>query len=512
MKSTVSPIPLQQELGTHLQQQHWRDDHTQSFTRADRANTVVITTGLPELIMHFIKSAVQPLGVRTHVLPTPGNSALQYGKEYGNRGQCNPTYFTVGALIEHLMYLRDKQGMATKDIINNYIYATVGGCGPCRMGMYATEYRKALRDSGFQGFRVIVFSRAGNISSVDASGLEFSKTELLRLFMAVIIGDVLNTLEKRIRPYEIEKGATDSAIQSAKNIIGNAYKNKHSLLIAAWQCRKLFKQIQVNPLQPKPRVLVQGEFWAKTTEGEGNYNLYRFLEDEGAEVSNETLTDWIMHQIWRAKWDVERREDLAAHDTSNKSLNGQNSMLLKLGCRTALFGLTAIFGLFARIIGLKNPPLSDHDALAESTKGYFNLHVDGGEDHMEVAHHIHAFAHNTANMVLSVKPFTCLSSSGVSDGVQPAIAEKCPNSIFVAVETNGDAPANFYSRVQMQLFKAKQAAEAELEDALQKTNTSLTNIKARVKNSPGIAQAALKAKGTYASQAANAVVYLAKMQ
>ena len=26
----------------------------------------------------------------------PDNDALRYGKEFGNRGQCNPTYFTVG--------------------------------------------------------------------------------------------------------------------------------------------------------------------------------------------------------------------------------------------------------------------------------------------------------------------------------------------------------------------------------------------------------------------------------
>lgn len=460
--------------------------------------------------MHFVKSALEPTGLKFHVLPTPGNTALQYGKEYGNRGQCNPTYFTVGSLIEHLVYLRDEQGMATQDIIKNYVYATVGGCGPCRMGMYATEYRKALRDSGFEGFRVLVLSRAGNITSVDASGFNLPKKELVRLFTTAVIGDVLNTMEKRIRPYEIEKGATDKAMQRAKIMIGDAYKNRKSLMRAAWQCRKIFQGIKVNPLQAKPKVLIQGEFWAKTTEGEGNYNLYRFLEQEGAEVSNESITDWVVHQIWRAKWDIQRREDLAIHDTSQKSLEGENVFLSKLACNAATFAFKSTFRIFAAIAGLKNPPISDHEALADSVKDYFNLHVDGGEDHMEVAHHIHAFEHNTANMVLSVKPFTCLSSSSVSDGIQPTIADKYPNSIFVAVETNGDAPANFYSRVQMQLFKAKQAAEAELDEALQKSNFTIEQLIEICAGKPKLAYAALQAPGKYASQAANAVVYLAK--
>lgn len=35
--------------------------------------------------------------------------------------------------------------------------------------------------------------------------------------------------------------------------------------------------------QAKPKTSVLGEFWAMTTEGDGNYHLQRFLEKEGAE-------------------------------------------------------------------------------------------------------------------------------------------------------------------------------------------------------------------------------------
>jgi hypothetical protein len=41
--------------------------------------------------------------------------------------------------------------------------------------------------------------------------------------------------------------------------------------------------------------------------------------------------------------------------------------------------------------------------------------------------------------------------------VQSLITELYPEAIFCAVETNGDGAVNVYSRVQMQLFKAKQA-------------------------------------------------------
>ena len=55
--------------------------------------------------------------------------------------------------------------------------------------------------------------------------------------------------------------------------------------------------------------------------------------------------------------------------------------------------------------------------------------------------------HAKAHMTLSVKPFGCMPSAGVSDGVQSAISEKFPGTIFCPVETSGDGKVNFYSRV-----------------------------------------------------------------
>ena len=37
-------------------------------------------------------------------------------------------------------------------------------------------------------------------------------------------------------------------------------------------------EIEVDRLQPKPVVKVTGEFWAQTTEGDGNFNMFRFLQ------------------------------------------------------------------------------------------------------------------------------------------------------------------------------------------------------------------------------------------
>ena len=69
----------------------------------------------------FIQAGLRGIGYNVLAMDVPDNDALQYGREYGNRGQCNPTYFTVGNLVKYLTYLRDEQKIPVKDIVANYV-------------------------------------------------------------------------------------------------------------------------------------------------------------------------------------------------------------------------------------------------------------------------------------------------------------------------------------------------------------------------------------------------------
>lgn len=486
----------------------WFDACPVSFTLEERPTTTVLTTGLSENTLYMVSKVLKPTGLNFQPFKTPGNSAYELGKEYGNRGQCNPTYFTVGSLIEHLMYLRDKEGISTQDIIKNYIYVTANGCGPCRMGMYATEYRKALRDSGFEGFRVILLSRSGEADATQSSGLSLPIKTFVRGFSAIILSDILNLIHHRFRPYEAVPGSVEKAVFECRDLIGAACEHETSILMAAWKCRKIVKKLKLNRLQVKPRVLIQGEFWAKQTEGEGNYNLFSFLRNEGSEPVIELLTDWLLHQLWRADWAVKQREDLKQHDDRADGMKGSNFLKTKLTLKVATWFLKKTFNFYLKMIGPRDYHLTDHQKVAELAHEHMDIHLDGGEDHMEVGHHILNAQEKHANMVLSVKPFTCLSSNGASDGIQPVVSELYPDSIFLTVETNADAPANFYGRVQMQLFKAKQAAQKEVDEALKKTGLTMQKAKELMDKNPKFSSPFYEPRHDFACPAANLIMDL----
>ena len=146
---------------------HWVDPNPQRFTRAERGHTTILFGGLTIAHDQMVSAALAGLGHKVQPLDVADTEALRFGKEFGNRGQCNPTYFTVGNLVQYLQGLEAK-GIPRQQILDNYVFFTAGSCGPCRFGMYEAEYRFALQNAGFDGFRVLLFQQNDGIKA--ASG------------------------------------------------------------------------------------------------------------------------------------------------------------------------------------------------------------------------------------------------------------------------------------------------------------------------------------------------------
>jgi predicted nucleotide-binding protein (sugar kinase/HSP70/actin superfamily) len=491
------------------QREHWVEDMANlGFTKSEKSRITILLGGLTMLQDHLVGGALKHLGYTTLALNCPDNDALRVGKEFGNRGQCNPTYFTVGNLVQFLIHLRDEKGMSPKEIIEKFVFLTAGACGPCRFGMYVTEYRKALRDAGFDGFRVMLFQQQGGLSQAtgEESGLELNPKFFVSLLKAIVAGDVLNAVGYRIRPFEIEKGATDRALTQAKDICYEALEGGKSILAALWRAQQVMKSVAVDRTQPKPRVSIIGEFWAMTTEGDGNYQLQRFLEAEGAECDIQLVTAWILYNIWEVRFDTKNRAALREEDGGRFGLKGAGEfgvLTREVGLWVADKALRTVFQAFAHSAGLYGYHLPDMNKVAEVAAPYYDNDLRGGEGHMEVGKLILNVVHQKATMTLSVKPFGCMPSSGVSDGVQSLITERYPGTIFCAVETSGDGAVNFYSRVQMYLFKARQAAEAELSKALEQNGLTREELDRFLRKHPRFASALHRAPHSAACTSAD---------
>jgi predicted nucleotide-binding protein (sugar kinase/HSP70/actin superfamily) len=476
---------------------HWFDEVPRTFTRDQREHTTVLVSGLTMAHDLFVQAALRGIGYKVLAMDTPDNDALQFGREYGNRGQCNPTYFTVGNLVKYLDGLRSR-GMSKDDIVKNHVFVTAGACGPCRFGTYVTEYRKALRDSGFDGFRVLLFQQTGGLKQAtgEGVGLEMNPAFFWGLIRAIMIGDVLNALGYRIRPYEVEPGAADRALEISKRIISDAFEHNTSLPLALFKVRRELGKVKVDRTRVKPRVGIIGEFWAMTTEGDGNYGLQRFLEAEGAEPDIQIVTAWLLYMIWQGRYDTVQRADLRGVDAGKDEKGGSKFSLKGVDVRKRRASLWAgekvlrgLFQTIAAAMGLNDYHLPDMNEIAEVSHAFYDNNLRGGEGHMEIGKLIQNVAYSKVNMTLSVKPFGCMPSSSVSDGIQSFITELYPQGIFLPIETNGDGAVNVYSRVQMQLFKAKQQAQKEVDKALADVGMTMDEVRAYLAAHPAMASA-----------------------
>jgi predicted nucleotide-binding protein (sugar kinase/HSP70/actin superfamily) len=324
--------------------------------------------------------------------------------------------------------------------------------------MYVTEYRKALEAAGFGGLRIETFEQQKGIFQMDEAlrVAPFSPRFFIRAAQAVSIGDMIDIMGYQMRPYEIEPGSVDRAMHEAETIIADALRRKRGLIRALWRARRIFEQVRLDRSTVKPRVMVMGEFWAAMTEGDGNYHLHRFLESEGAEVIPQPLINRFLLSLWEAKHDLEKHAADPDPDRPILDFAPIKERLLVEGGKWIVKG---VFTLYARILGLRDYRLPNMEKLYELSRDYYPVDSDGGEGHLEVAHVIEAVEEDLADLVISVKPFGCMPSSAVSDGIQSLVTARYPQANFLSIETSGEGAANFYSRVQMALFKAKEAVK-----------------------------------------------------
>ncbi|MEO8211508.1 MAG: 2-hydroxyglutaryl-CoA dehydratase, partial [bacterium] len=218
---------LEAEYGTEDKKiNHFKKPFEKMFTKDQRASTTILFGGLTWKHEKLIKGALEGIGYKMDVVPTPDKKAFQLGKEYGNNGQCNPTYFTVGNLVQYLQGLEEK-GMTKEEIIDKHVFFTAGACGPCRFGMYEAEYRLALRNSGFDGFRVLLFQQTAGLSQEEAeAGLEMNLDFFLGIINAMMLGDIINEMGYLIRPFEVNEGETNRVMEEVINLFYERLKSK----------------------------------------------------------------------------------------------------------------------------------------------------------------------------------------------------------------------------------------------------------------------------------------------
>jgi predicted nucleotide-binding protein (sugar kinase/HSP70/actin superfamily) len=339
-------------------------------------------------------------------------------------------------------------------------------------------------------------------------------------------GDLLLDISDQIRPFEVTKGETDRVLRECVEYMHEVMKARRpytfegKLAGCLWAktpklantaeflgkfLRQLFSDhyvdglrwcferlntIEVDYLRVKPICKVTGEFWAQTTESDGNFNMFPFLDREGAQIIREPIATWTSYLINQAKNEARDRRGLKEGEVMPRWYEVGKQVQRELDYYKKRLMLTLAGKIYNReydrlraALGNKPHALVNQLELQRVGHPYYNSRAEGGEGHLEVAKNIYYSNKDLCHMVLSLKPFGCMPSTQ-SDGAQSAVISHYKEMIYIPIETSGEGDVNAHSRVQMALGEAKVKAKNEFARVLQETGRTLDEIRAYVEVHP----------------------------
>ena len=452
------------------------------FTRAERDRVTILFGNLHWRAERVMQGAMENLGYRAEIMPTATRADLLTGREVADIGQCCPTSFTTGNLVNVLR--REAHRSGAEEVSKNFVYLTAGSCGACRFGQYHQSYELALRNAGMRGFRMFLLGQEGlDQGAASGGGLELNLPFTLGAAWAVVLADVVQDLEYQTRPYEEKSGETARAARDGIEILYQALlkrprrgKKWGSL---AWhlatpyfvnamrEVRRRFDEVEVDRLRVKPKVKITGEFYLQTVEGDPNYNIHRWLESEGAEVYPAVITVWFDYLMRMA---AQEFEDHIGIDRS--------AYWKSTGIHAAQGLLRFTYDRLRRALGGVPHPLPRQSELRDLARPYYHSRLNGGEGDMLVGKALWAHQKKKAHMICELSPYSCMPNT-MSIGAMAAVTGKHPDLLYAPLEIKGDAEVHALSRCQMILTEAKKRAQDEYQEVLARIGRTADQLRAR---------------------------------
>src|SRR5436309_1027379 len=277
--------------------EHYRAYTPRPFTRQERDSVTILFGGLHWRAERILQAVLEGAGYRARILPMATKDDLLTGREVADIGQCCPTSFTTGNLVNFLKGEASRIGV--DELNKRYIYLTAGSCGACRFCQNHQSYELALRNSGLGAFRMFLMAQDQlDQKAAMSDGLDLTLPLTLGLLWAIFVTDLVQDLEYQVRPYEVVPGATEAVVKDSIEYLYGVFRDRPKRspyravlwhLTTGYFTRALrevhdkFAAIEVDRLRVKPMVKITGEFYLQTVEGDPNYNIHHWLESEGAE-------------------------------------------------------------------------------------------------------------------------------------------------------------------------------------------------------------------------------------
>ena len=244
---------------------------------------------------HLLAANFRGFGIQARVLET--FLGMDLGQAYTSGKECFPCQITMGDILHFMKQESARLGEAFNP--DAYVYFMPEADGPCRFGMY-NKYQRIVLDS----FPELSGLRIGALTTADGYSLsgiidEDRVADLRKSsYVALVVGDVLDRLLWRVRPYEREEGLADLVTDKCLEFMVNAFERfgrglQFDPILARLEAVIEEVKAVIDPnIPPKPLIGMVGEIYLRT-HVKANQDVIRMLEKHGAEVVNASMAEWV---------------------------------------------------------------------------------------------------------------------------------------------------------------------------------------------------------------------------
>ncbi len=405
---------------------------------------------------HLLAGVFRSFGINASVMET--YEGLDLGKEFTSGKECFPCVVTLGDIL--LFMKKERERLGNRFNPENYVYFMPESDGPCRFGMY-NKYHRIVLDTFPDLDRVKIAS----LSSEDAYSLDgLIPKEKMRDFrkaayLSMVVGDILDRLLWKIRPYERAEGMADKFIDETMGRMTESF-SKHScekslsgILNDLVEIVREGKGIIDPDIPQKPLIGVVGEIYVRS-HLKSNQDTIRTLEKFGAEAINASIAEWVNYTTY----DQVRLAKIAIRLNLKKFRLKEikESLLRYLKYNLTLFHQyrqqTKAYRMARNYIDIEKDHKIGHLDKVLRKNNTFSFEV-GTEACLSISTALE-YAHMGYNGIVNIFPFTCMPSNVTSSIAKPLMARL--NTPYIDVSYDGSFQPGREAALRTFMYQAYQ--------------------------------------------------------
>ncbi len=394
---------------------------SENVGRFNLRNKTFLIPEMNRIGAHLLAATFRGFGIHARVMETYKGLAL--GMAHTSGKECYPCQITTGDILHFMRTESDRLGEAFDP--EEYVYFMPEADGPCRFGMY-NKYQRIVLDS----FPELNRMKIGSLTTGDGYSLsgiiEPERVRDLRkvAYLSQVVGDILDRLLWRIRPYEAEPGRTDRFIEEAMHRMSEAFETHgpdmafERIFARMEEVLKEGKSIMDPAIPRKPLIGVVGEIYLRT-HVKANQDVIRMLEKYGAEVVNASVCEWMNYTSYERFREARQGLWYGLRQLSPSTMKGFLKDIVGFGgdLYYQQFRQKQTFERACSIVDIARDHRVGHleDILKEEDLFSFDV---GTEACLSIAGLV-AYAREGYNGLVNVYPFTCMPSTTTSAIVRP---------------------------------------------------------------------------------------------